>query len=133
MNSAEYEQLLRLYGFDVVTKDQAQSWLDDTAALFDHVAPLAAESARFWATDITADARDISIGGSQQLIDTGLHREALYWIIATRTRCLSVMHDAGNNPAPFMRTFNDMTLSLGICTGPQRWVRTRAILEWIEK
>ena len=133
MDPADYEELLKLYGFDVVTKEQAQSCLDDTAALFDHVAPLAAESARFWASDITADSRDISIGGSQQLIDARNHREALYWIIATRTRCLTVLDDAGKDTCPFMRSFNDMTLALGICTAPQRMVRTSAILEWIEK
>ncbi len=133
MMAADYEQLLALYGFEHVSQEQAQDWLNDTATLFDHTAPLAADSSRFWASDIKADAREISIGGSQQLIDTELHREALYWIIATRTRCLTVMNDANVDTSPFIRTFNDMALSLGILTAPQRAVRTGAILKWIEQ
>lgn len=132
MHDDHYEELLAHYGFRDVSREQAQAWLDDTATLFDYAAPLAAESARFWASDIKTDARAISIGGSQHLIDTGLHREALYWIIATRTRCLTVMNDMEADVTPFIRAFNDMTLSLGILTAPQRTIRTRGILDWIE-
>src|SRR5699024_6045778 len=109
MDADAYETLLALYGFASVSKEQAQSWLDETASLFNHTAPLAAESSRFWASDMTADARTISIDGSQRLIDVGLHREALYWVIATRTRSLTIMNDAGEDTSPYERAFNDMT------------------------
>lgn len=132
MPSDEYEELLALYGFDVVTAEQAQSWLDDTAALFDHAAPLAETSTRFWASDIAKDARAISIGGSQSLIDVELHREALYWIIATRTRCLTVMNDAGADNSRFMPAFDELTNTLGIDTAARRAEDTAAILNWIE-
>lgn len=132
MEPAHYEELLALYGFYIVTKDQAQSWLDDTAALFDHAAHLAADSSRFWASDIQADARPISIGGSQLLIDSGFHREALYWIIATRTRCLTVMNDSNADTSPYLPAFNGMTEFLGIRTLHQRQRRTATILDWIE-
>lgn len=132
MKPNDYEELLSLYGFDVVHREQAQTWLNDTATLFDHTAMLAENSDRFWASDITADARSISICGTQELIDAGNHREALYWIIATRARCLTVMADAGVDASEFMRPFNDMTLALGMRTRPQRLMRSREILAWIE-
>lgn len=132
MEPGAYEGLLALYGFDTVTPGQAQAWLDDTATLFDHTAPLAVDSARFWASDIHAGARPIAIGGSQELVDTGFHREALYWIIATRVRCLTVLNDAGKDTGPFMNAFTSMTRALDIATPVQRAVRSEAILTWVD-
>jgi hypothetical protein len=131
MQFDKYEGLLRLYGFDSVPPEQARAWLDDTAMLFDHTAPVADRSSRFWASDIQAGSRHIAIGGSQELIDTGFYREALYWIIATRARCLTVLHDAGEDAAPFMTSFVAMTDTLAIATLDQRAARSEAILAWI--
>lgn len=133
MDDEAYEGLLDLYGFAGVTTEQAQSWLDDTATLFDHAAPIATTSSRFWAGDITADARSIAIGGSQQLIDDGFHREALYWIIATRTRCLTVMNDVRADTRAFVPMFHVMTEALGIGSSKDRWARSEIILTWIEQ
>ena len=132
MGAHEYEQMLALFGFDSVTAEQAQSWLDDTATLFEHTGPLATDSDRFWASDIQEGARAISIGGSQKLIDEGFHREALYWIVATRARCLTVMHDVGADTTFYMPAFEDMTNTLGVATEEQRAIRSANILEWIE-
>lgn len=131
MEPAVYESLLALYGFDDVTAERAQQWLLDTALLFDHVAPMAASSTRFWASDIRSDARDIAIGGSQRLIDAGMHREALYWIIATRVRCLTVLNDEGADTVPYMPAFCRLTSELNVATAPQRSQRSVHILTWI--
>lgn len=128
----EYEQLLSLFGFDAVSNTQAQTWLDNTATLFDYAAPLVAGSSQFWASDIMADARSISIGGSQQLINCGLHREAIYWIIATQTRCLTILDDVGVDASTFLPAFEEMTGGLGIGTSERRAERTASILDWIE-
>lgn len=133
MDPDDYEELLALYGFDSPTPDQVQEWMNDTAALFDHTTSLAEESSRFWASDLSEDARVISIGGSQALIDAGFHREALFWIVATRARSLTIMSDMNVDTASFMRAFNDMTMALGIRTAPQRTIRTNGIIDWIER
>lgn len=132
MAPADYESLLALYGFDTVTESQAQAWLDATARLFDATTDIAAESDRFWASDIQADARHIAIDGSQRLIDSGVHREALYWIIATSSRCLSVMNDAEADTSAFEKPFAALVESLGIANADQRAMRTAKILEWIK-
>lgn len=132
MAAENYEGLLRLYGFDTVSPEQAGAWLDDTATLFERTAPVAEGSKRFWASDIHASARPIAIGGSQELIDTGFHREALYWIIATSARCLTVLNDADEDIAPFMGAFRAMTGELGIATRQQRVNRSESILSWIQ-
>jgi len=40
-----------------------------------------------FASDISEVGRPISIGGSREFIDSGYHREAVYWIGATYSRC----------------------------------------------
>lgn len=132
MSPEGYESLLALYGFNDIDPGQAQEWLDDTAILFDAAAPVAAQSSRFWASDIQADARTVAIDGSQQLIDAGNHREALYWIIATRTRCLTVLHDAGMDTSPYLPAFQKLTHTLGIASVAQRSLRGADIQSWIE-
>lgn len=131
MRSMDYEELLTLYGFDTITHDQAQSWLDDTESLFDATTAIAAGSSRFWATDIQEDARTNAIGGSQQLIDTGSYREALYWIVATSSRCLTVRADTATDSNQFMPAWTQMLRELGIETPAQRQNRSAAILDWI--
>lgn len=131
MTPHAYEELLSLYGFDTVTTERAQSWLDDTARLLDATTNLAEASKRFWASDITADAREIAIDGSQKLIDAGLHRESLYWIIATAARCLTVRADAGVDSEEFAVSFGEMLTTLGIRSMEDRKSRSERILSWI--
>lgn len=127
-----YEALLALYGFDAVSREQANYWLQETEQLLDASAPLAAESHRFWATDILADAKPIAIGGSRQLIDAGLHREALYWIIATSARCLVVRADAGADAAPYLPAFTAMLTEMGLAKSEDRRQGSEKILALID-
>jgi hypothetical protein len=46
----------------------------------------------FFASDLSDEARAIAIDGSQALIDAGLHREAIFWLVATYARCQKVLH-----------------------------------------
>ena len=41
-----------------------------------------------FAADLAADARPVAIDGSLELIAAGLQREAVFWIVATYSRCL---------------------------------------------
>lgn len=132
MSKAAYEELLALYSFDAVTREEAQKWLESTALLLDATAALAKESSRFWATDIQSDARHIAIGGSQELIDSGLHREALYWILATSSRCLTVRADADVDSAMFLPGYQQMLKDLDLDSAESRWEKSRSILKWIK-
>lgn len=127
----DYEALLALYSFDTVTRQQAQSWLDFTARLFDATAEIAKTSTRFWATDIQPIARHIAIDGSQQLIDEGHHREAVFWIVATSSRCLTVRNDAEVDSVHFLREYWHMLRALYMETAELRQMKSEAILAWI--
>jgi hypothetical protein len=46
----------------------------------------------FFAADISDIARPIAIDGSWELIARGAHREAIFWMVATYSRCQKVFH-----------------------------------------
>ena len=48
-----------------------------------------------FSADISDIARPIAIDGSRELIEDGYHREAIFWMVATYSRCQHVLyHDA---------------------------------------
>lgn len=65
--------------------------IDAMARAFD--AALAAGAGDI-AAGISADARPVAVGGSRDLIDRGLHREAMYWIAVTWARCVTLLRGA---------------------------------------
>jgi hypothetical protein len=44
-----------------------------------------------FASDISDAAGPIAIDGSRELIERGLHREAVFWIVVTYSRCQKVL------------------------------------------
>ncbi len=53
------------------------------------------DRAFFFASDISDLARPIALDDSRELIERGDHREAIFWIVATYSRCQKVLyHDA---------------------------------------
>jgi hypothetical protein len=71
-----------------------QHYLNGVAQTFDAAAAMGRKEFPF-SCDITPDARAVAIGGSQQLIDAGHHREAVFWIVATHARCTQILAAAG--------------------------------------
>lgn len=133
MAPKEYEALLALFGFHDVTVDETQAWLNLTDRILSENQTLAESSTRFWAGDIRTDARNIAINGSQQLIDAGLHKEALYWIIATCARCLTVRSDANMPPSAHDAEVKAMLKNLGLSTAEQRAIKAFSIVQWSEQ
>lgn len=131
MPANAYEELLSLYGFQSITPHQAQTWLDETADILDATREHAERSERFWATDLLAP--EIAIGGSQELINTGLYREALFWIIATRARCLVLFHDEGINPSTFSAALARMLSTMNLESPEKRAARSLAIIDWVDR
>ncbi len=84
-----YLPLLRLLGCADCDRQSVQHHLDQLAVTFDQAATVSHTS--FFSTDIAQAARPIAIDGSQDLIDTGDHREAVFWIIATYARCQTIL------------------------------------------
>jgi hypothetical protein len=101
--AAEYERLLALLGCaDVAPRlvgrhlDAVATWFDETAAVLARTEhdPSAASAGAYsadpplpYAADLTTAARPVAIDGSRALVDSGDHREAVFWIVATAARC----------------------------------------------
>ena len=89
-----YEALLQLLGCAQLSRAQVEQQLAALTAVFD-VAKTVIKTPVFFASDISDLARPIALDGSRELIERGDHREAVFWIIATYSRCQKVLyHDA---------------------------------------
>lgn len=93
-HAAFYPTLLELLGGARLRRERVEQHLAALTALFD-VASTVIRSPFFFAADLSDDARAVAIDGSWELIARGDHREALFWIAATYSRCQQVLfHDA---------------------------------------
>ncbi len=86
-----YEELLALLGCTRMSSTRGEHHLTALAEVFD-VAKDVGKTPFPFSSDITDVARPIAIDGSQDLIRRGLHREAVFWIVATYSRCQKVLH-----------------------------------------
>lgn len=87
---ASYETLLELLGCAWMSRSRAEQHLAALTEVFD-VAKALVESTFSFASDITEVARPLAIDGSRDLVEHGLHREAMFWIAVTYSRCMKVL------------------------------------------
>lgn len=86
-----YADLLDLLGCARLSPARVSDHLDALETVFDAVEGRA--TSRFpFAPDLTEVGRPIAIDGSRDLIARGDHREAVFWIVVTYSRCLAVLH-----------------------------------------
>ena len=89
-----YETLLEPLGCARMTRDRAEHHLARLVDVFDAAREVLKTPFPF-ASDLSEVARPIAIDGSQELIDRGDHRGAVFWIVATYSRCQKALfHDA---------------------------------------
>ena len=86
-----YNTLLKMLGCDQMSVELVQHHLSALADVFD-VAKTQVKTPFFFASDISDIARPIAIDGSLELIERGYHREAIFWIVATYSRCLKILY-----------------------------------------
>ena len=87
-----YGALLEMLGCARMSRARVEPHLAALADVFDAAA--AVVKTPFFASDISAVARPIAIDGSRELIARGDHREAVFWMVATYSRCQKVLdHD----------------------------------------
>ena len=110
-----YGTLMDLLGASDITPERAGRHLDVLAAAFDAAAAVIRSPFPF-AADISGAGRAIAIGGTDEMIREGDHREAMFWLAATFSRCLQVLHrDAPEwDRERFDGEFRDLLADLGI-------------------
>jgi hypothetical protein len=125
------EALLTLLGCAGMSPQRVAHHLSATAAAFDAAKTRIRTPYRF-AADISDAARPVAIGGSQELIDRGLHREAVFWIVATFSRCRHIF--AADAPDLLARTadaYHALLADLDLDSYPARRRRGEAILAYL--
>ena len=110
-----YETLLALQGCTQMRRQGVEYHLDAVADAFDMAKTVVKTPYRF-ATDISDIARPISIGGSRELIERGFHREAVYWIVATYSRCQAILYNDASleTQEKFSHGYRELLGDLGI-------------------
>lgn len=89
-----YETLLEMLGCAEISRVRVEHHLVALTDAFD-AAKAVARTPLFFSADITDIARPIAIDGSRELIEQGNHREAVFWMVATYSRCQKILyHDA---------------------------------------
>ncbi|MBZ0301411.1 MAG: hypothetical protein K8J31_16810 [Anaerolineae bacterium] len=89
-----HETLLAQLGCAYLSRAQVEAHLTALSPVFDAAQAVLQTPVPF-ACDLSAAARPIAFEGSQILIEQGLHREAMFWIAVTYSRCMTVLdHDA---------------------------------------
>ena len=110
-----HEELLQLLGCAAISRTQVERHLATMTGAFD-AAKRTIRTPVFFASDISDVARPIAIDGSREMIESGCHREAMFWIAATYSRCQKVL----STDAPpelrdqFTPGFQAMLTDLGI-------------------
>ena len=111
-----HETLLDLLGAVRITGERAGKHLATLTEIFDAAAKAIRTPFPF-ASDLTDIARPIAIDGSWELIERGCHREAMFWIAVTHSRCQKVLStDAPAELPTFTDSYRDLLGDLGIAT-----------------
>lgn len=87
--SAAYEPLLALLGCSAMTQQQAAQHLTTLTAAFTAAERVVPPDYPF-AADISPQGRAVALDGTATLIAQGDHREAIFWLLATATRCQQI-------------------------------------------
>jgi hypothetical protein len=122
-----HEELLDLLGCAALGPERVAHHLSALEAVFDVATTI--ENPFPFAGDLTAPARPIAIDGSREMIERGLHREAVFWIVATWARCRKVL-DYGASAetlARFEAGFEELLADLGVSSFADRKERAAAV------
>jgi len=129
-----YHDLLELLGCAHLTPKRVEFHLSSLAPVFDKAVSVS-KTPFFFSSDITDSARPIALDGSRELIQSGNHREAIFWIIATFARCHMILAaDASQSVQhSYIASFDKILADIGIYSTNDLITRSQATLQFIPK
>jgi hypothetical protein len=131
--ASRYPDLLELLGCARLTQQKVENHLTELVRVFDAAVEVA-RTPFFFSTDITKSARNIAINGSQELIRSGFHREAVFWIVATFARCQTILAaDAPSLQCTFAPAFKALLSDLNINSNEDIIGRAEDVFEYLPK
>jgi len=123
------ETLLKPLGCAQMSQARVEHHLGALSDAFD-AAKNVVKTPFVFASDISDVARPIAIDGGRDLIERGLHREAVFWIAVTYSRCQKVFHhDAPELRDRFDSGYRELLADLGVSSFADLRRRTRQVEE----
>jgi hypothetical protein len=112
-----HETLLELLGSARISRGRVSRHLATLTEIFD-AAKRAIKTPFPFVSDVSDSARPIAIDGSWDLIGRGYHREAMFWVGVTHSRCQKVLsRDApGDLTQSFKDSYRELVGDLGVPT-----------------
>jgi len=125
-----YETLLALLGCARMSRERVEEHLAALSAVFDATKAVI-KTPFFFASDLSDIARPIAIDGSRALIERGYHREAIFWLVATYSRCQKVLYHDGpvEMQARFNPGYRQLLADLGITAFADLQQRSQQVKE----
>lgn len=110
-----YESLLVMLGCAQMSLARVEYHLAALTEVFDTTKRVI-RTPFFFASDLSDLSRPIAIDGSREMIEAGYHREAVFWIVATYSRCQKVLHHDGSEEMKqsFTPGYRELVGDLGI-------------------
>lgn len=122
-----YESLLELLGCADMSGSRAAHHLAAVTSVFDAASAVGGTAFPF-SSDISGIARPIAIDGSRALIERGDHREAVFWLVATSSRCQTILdHHAPELRHQFDDAYLDLLGDLDVASFPALHARADAV------
>ncbi|MBV9180525.1 MAG: hypothetical protein JO356_04375 [Acidobacteria bacterium] len=112
-----HEVLLELLGAARISRERAGKHLQALTEIFDTAKTLITSPFPF-ASDLSDCARPLAIDANRELIEGGHHREAIFWLAVTYSRCLKVLAcDAPRSKRrKFLNGYQELIEDLGLST-----------------
>ena len=131
---AFYEELLGLLGCSDWNRRQAERHMDAVERAFDCAKCMPKGDFAF-AADISDAGRPVAVEGSRALIGQGNHREAVYWMVATYSRCQWIFNFNGRSASEsqFQQDYLSMLTDLGVASGADLEGRRRQALAFLPR
>lgn len=129
-----YEHMLHLLGCAHWSRNQAAGHLEAVSFAFERAKCLPKGDFPY-AGDISAAARGVAIGGSRELIEQGHHREAVFWMVATYSRCKWILDFSGCDDGGdrLQQGYLTMLNDLGIASATDLEARCRQVLGFLPR
>jgi len=99
-----HETLLEMLGSSRINRGRVNQHIATLTEIFD-AAKRAIKTPFPFVSDVSDSARPIAIDGSLELIGRGYHREAMFWVGVTHSRCQKVL--SCDAPEYLTQSFND--------------------------
>jgi hypothetical protein len=110
-----HESVLGILGSEHMSREQVESFLKSCTEVFD-VAKDIVKTPFFGASTISDFAGSVAIDGSRELITSGYHREAVFWIAVIHTWCQKALYNDASTEVQqrFMPSYQHLLRDLGV-------------------